>query len=204
MVGSGVSMKTITKILVSFLCLATPALAQNPVPAGHASSLNASVGYTYLSLGSPSSPRVGLNGLDLAVTANVFPRLGVTADCSYALSSRGSGTGRTEVLSYLFGPVFFPARHRGILTYVRGLVGGARVSGPIVSNGAAFAPGWVNNSSWAFGGGVEYSEAHSIHFRVGADYQHTQFFDSSAAIRGQNDLRTVVSVGYSFGLHRRR
>lgn len=197
-------MKTIMKILVSFLSLAASALAQNPVAPAHASILNASVGYTYLNLGMPSSSRVGLNGLDMAVTANVLPHLGVTADCSYALSSRGSGTGRSEVLSYLFGPVFYPARHRGILTYVRGLVGGTRVSGPILSNGAAIGSSWANEPSWALGGGVEYSVADSIRFRVGADYQRTQFFGLPVAFRGQNDLRTVVSVVYSFGIHRRR
>jgi opacity protein-like surface antigen len=198
-------MKTFPRILTCFLIFAAPALAQSPRITGTAAIVNASVGYTYLSLEMPSSPRIDLNGIDLSVTANFLHRLGATADLSYARSSIVSVTGHpADVLTYLVGPVFYPTRHGKLQTYVRGLFGGARVAGPILFSNGGVASSWVNKPAWALGAGVEYRTFGSFSVRAGVDYVHTNYFDSSVAIRGQNNFRSVVGVVYDFGSQRRR
>jgi opacity protein-like surface antigen len=87
------------------------------------------------------------------------------------------------------------------------LVGGAKVSGPILtSDGTILLGGWTTSYAWAVGGGVEYWVTDSMAIRTGADYLRTAFYDSSLVVRGQSNLRTTASVVYYFGRrpHRRR
>jgi hypothetical protein len=66
--------------------------------------------------------------------------------------------------------------------------------------------GHVHYPAWAFGGGAEYSISPAFAFRVSIDYLHTHFYNSSGAVRGQNDLRVVNSFVYYLGAssrHRR-
>jgi opacity protein-like surface antigen len=58
--------------------------------------------------------------------------------------------------------------------------------------------GYANNLSWALGGGVEYQVSPSVAFQVSGDYLHTSYFNSNAAMQGQNNLRIVCSAVYSF------
>jgi outer membrane immunogenic protein len=179
--------------------------ARAPMIAGKAMRVKASVGYAYTSLAMSSSNRVNLSGADATLTADLSPHFGVTADSSYERASNVFNTGRhADVLSYLAGPVFYPTRSERLTTYVHSLVGGARVTGPIPTNGGSFSAGYVNKLSWAFGGGIEYLLSRSIAVRIGGDYQHTYFFNSDVAIRGQNNLRAVCSVVYSLWQHPER
>jgi len=85
------------------------------------------------------------------------------------------------------------------------LVGGARVSGPILTNGGTILlGGWTTGYAWAVGGGVEYWVTDSMAIRTGADYLRTSFYDSSLAVRGQSNLRTTATVVYYFGEPTRR
>ena len=80
---------------------------------------------------------------------------------------------------------------------------GAKVSGVIPLNTGGFATGYVHHIAWAFGGGIEHWFSDSMAVRVSADAIHTSFYDSSLAIRGQYDLRTMWSVAYYFGRQKR-
>jgi len=145
-----------------------------------------------------------MNGVGASITGALSPRHGVTVDLSYTRASNVFGTGRhSDVLSYLGGPVFYPTRRRELVTYVHGLLGGAKVSGVIPLNTGGFATGYVHHVAWAFGGGIEHWFSDSMAVRVNADAIHTSFYDSSLAIRGQYDLRTMWSVTYHFGRQKR-
>jgi len=145
-----------------------------------------------------------MNGVGASITGALSPRHGVTVDLSYMRASNVFGTGRHgDVLSYLGGPVFYTTRRRELVTYVHGLFGGAKVSGVIPLNTGVFATGYVHHVAWAFGGGIEHWFSDSMAVRVSADAIHTSFYDSSLAIRGQYDLRTMWSVAYYLGRQKR-
>jgi opacity protein-like surface antigen len=190
----------------------TPRHHNDPVPAARAPvfgrrdpKVTASVGYAFTNLSMPSSNRVNLSGVDAAVTADLSTRLGVTANPSYVRASNVLDTGQhVDVLSYLVGPVFYPARRGRLATYAHALVGGARVSGVIPFNGTGNETGYVNKWSWAIGGGIEYQVSRSVALRSGGDYQHTYFYNLNSAIRGQNDFRVVSSVVYTLWQHPER
>ncbi|MHB8501429.1 MAG: outer membrane protein [Candidatus Acidiferrales bacterium] len=167
--------------------------------------ISASVGYAYLSLDMPSSGRVNLSGINAAVTADILPRIGVTADFTYARAANLFDTGHhVDLLSYLGGPVFYPTRARRLTTFVHALIGGARVTGVVPSSGNTYLTGYTNRLSWALGGGAEYQASPSIAFQVSGDYLRTGYFNSNAAIRGQSNLRIVCGMVYSFWKHPER
>jgi opacity protein-like surface antigen len=178
----------------------TPRESREPLFAAHrpvfvpgGMDLKASVGYTYTSLSVSPATRSNLSGVNAAlITENLH--FGYTAESSYVRAGNVLSTGNdATVLSYLGGAIFYPVAHNKLRPYVRGLAGGARVTGPIVSSSADLT-GFVNKFSWAVGGGVEYRVSHSFAFRSGADYQHTYFYDTVTTIRGQNNFRAVFSL----------
>jgi opacity protein-like surface antigen len=119
----------------------------------------------------------------------------------YARASNVLDTGRhSDVLTYLAGPVFHHTVRRSFDSYVHVLVGGARVSGPVLTNsGTILLGGWTTGYAWAVGGGVEYWVTDSMAIRTGADYLRTSYYDSSLAIRGQSNLRTTAALVFYFG-----
>ncbi len=179
----------------------TRASAQSPVPAAIGPVIDVSLGYSYIIHEYGTSNRVGLNGADASFTMGTSPRLAIRADLGYARAANVLGSGRhSDVFSYIAGPVLYPSTHRHIVTYLHGLVGGARVTGPIFLNGGGPpASGFANEFAWAPGGGAEYWTSDSMAIRTGLDYMRTAYFDASQAIRGQNNIRATVSVVYFFG-----
>jgi len=173
---------------------------RGPATAGKAKTIDASLGYAYLSGGESFSNRMRLNGVDASFTIR-NSRLGIRADMGYARAANALGTGHhSDLLSYLAGPVFYPTRHRRFDTYIHVLVGGARVSGPVrLKAGAILLGGWATGYAWAVGGGVDYWFSDSLAIRSGADYLRTAYYDPSLAVRGQNNIRTTASVVYFFG-----
>jgi hypothetical protein len=193
-------MRTSYKIFLCFLLHATRMLAQSPHAAARAPSINASFGYSYLNLAIPPSNRVGLKGAGAAVTANLFPRLGVRADLSFVRASNVVGSGyHSDVLSYLAGPVLYPLRHRRFGAYLEGLVGAARLTGVAYFPGGGFSRGWANKLSWEFGGGTEYRISEALSLRAGVGAQHIASFNSSGAMRGHYDYRATTSLVFSIG-----
>ena len=191
-------MRAVCALLLCLFVYSTQAEAQVPVAAGMSPAINVSAGYSYVSLSSPASSRIWLNGADVSATADFSRHIGVRADLGYVRASNVFGSGNhADVLSYLGGPVLYPTRHRHLVTYAHGLIGGARVTGAIPSGGG-FSSGFVNKLSWAFGVGAESRVSSSMALRVGADYLHTVYFDTSGIIRGQANLRIVGSIVYYF------
>ncbi len=195
------SMKTIFITLFCSMLCPTHASAQSPVAAATGRTIEVSLGYSYISRRESYSNRVGLNGADVGFTIGLNPRLAIRADLGYAWTGNVLGSGRrSDVFSYMAGPVLYPSAHRHFVTYLHGLVGGARVTGPIPFNGGGFAGwGWANELAWAVGGGAEYWVSNSMAIRTGVDYLRTASFDTLVTIRGQNNIRTTASMVYFFG-----
>jgi opacity protein-like surface antigen len=147
------------------------------------------------------SNRVGLNGADISITVGLYSRVALRGDLGYARAANVFGSAHhSDVLSYLAGPVFYPTTHRHVDTYIHALMGGARVTGPILLNGGGIAKGsWANQFAWAVGAGGEFWVSDSVAIRTGVDYLRTAYYDSSLLIRGQNNIRTTASVVYFFG-----
>ena len=83
---------------------------------------------------------------DTAVTALILPRVGVTADLTYVRASNSLDLGHhADVLSYLTGPVYYPVRAGRLTSFVHGLIGGARVTGPIPAGANSFLGGGYAN-----------------------------------------------------------
>ncbi len=177
-----------------------PIRSQTPVATARSKTIEIGLGYSYVSQLGNQSKRLGLRGEDATFTIG-FSRLGITADVGYARASNVLGTGRhSAVLTYLAGPVFYHTLHRRFDSYVHVLVGGAKASGPILTNGGSILlGGWTTGYAWAVGGGVDYWLTGSMAIRTGADYLRTPFYDSSLAVRGQSNLRTTAAVVYYFG-----
>jgi hypothetical protein len=199
------NMKITPKISLCFLFFAHPAFAQLPRPAAVVPSFKVSAGYESISLDMPSATRVGLDGFNVDLTRDVIPRLGATVSIGYSRATNTFGSGHhSDALTYFVGPVFYPTQGRTMKTYLRVLVGGAKIGGPIQLNGGGFAWGYVNKPSWAIGGGVEYRTMQHIYFRTGVEYLRTSFIGPSLTIKPQNNIRTSVSVGYIFGGRRQQ
>ena len=180
--------------------------AQSPVAAATGRRIDVSLGYSYVSRGSSHSNRVSLSGADASGTMGLYSRLALRADLGYARAANVQGTDRhSDVLSYLAGLVYYPTTRRHVDTYIHALVGGARVTGPILLNDGGFlSGGWANKIAWAVGGGADYWVSDSMAIRTGVEYMRTVYFDSSLAIRGQNNIRTTATVVYFFGRRSRR
>jgi opacity protein-like surface antigen len=198
-------MRTIFPTLFCFLVCVAHASAQSPVAAARGRSFDVSLGYSYISRFDSYSNQTGLNGADATISVPIHTHLTIRADLGYARAANVLGTSRhSDVLTYLAGPVFYPTTRRHFNTYVQALMGGARVTGPILLNGGGFLPGaWVNRFSWAVGGGAEYWIADSMAVRTGADYLRTAYFDTAQTIRSQNNLRVTFAVVFYFGMRSR-
>jgi opacity protein-like surface antigen len=181
--------------------LPSPVLSQ--VVAANGPVVNAAVGYSYLDLSGTPNNRVGLSGADANLGVDFGSRLGMRLDVGYSRGSNVLGSGRhADVLSYVAGPVVYPIHHRKWTAYAEGLVGAARVTGPIPSaNG--FLGAYVNKLAWVLGGGLEYDVSFSWALRVGSEYLHTTYFTTPTTIGGQNNMRAVAEIVHRFGGRRR-
>ena len=176
--------------------------SSRPVAAATGRLIEVSLGYEYVNLDMPSSGRVNLSGVNSTMTADILPRIGVTADFGYARAANLLDTGHhVDVLSYLAGPVFYPVRAGRLTTFIHGLIGGARVTGVVPTSDSTDLLGYANRVSWAMGGGVRYQVTPNVAFQISSDYLRTGYVNSNAAIRGQNNVRTVCGVVYSFWKH---
>jgi hypothetical protein len=193
-------MRNISGLFLLFALYVPTTTAQSPHAAAIGSHISASLGYSFTSLAVPSSNRIGLNGIDAALTIDVIPHLGARVDLGYVRASDVFNSGNhSDILSYLAGPVFYPVRHRNLAIFAQGLIGAARVTGAVPLSSGGFLTGYVNQFAWAVGTGFEYHVYESIGFRIGADYLHTRYSDPSLVIRGQSNVRVTGSFVYFFG-----
>lgn len=178
-----------------------PALSQ--VVAANGPVVNAAVGYSYLEMSQAPNSRVGLNGADANLGIDFGSRLGMRLDVGYSRGSNVLGSGRhADVLSYVVGPVVYPVHCRKWTAYAEGLLGAARVTGPI-PNANGFLGAYVNKLAWVLGGGLEYDVSSSWALRVGSEYLHTSYFTTPTRIGGQNNMRAVAEIVHRFGGRRR-
>lgn len=203
-------MNTVAKLalLVPFLGapLFAPSVgAQAPLTTGTGPSIETHAGFAYLQQPIPTSGRIPMYGIDSGATVRVSRRFGVRFDLGYARASDVLSSGHhSDILSYLGGPVFYPLTTGRLQTYVHFLAGGARVTGVTPYNQSQFITGYANEFAWAGGGGLEVRTSRDTAVRLGADYLHTSYFDPSAALHGQGNLRAVVSFVYFLGRTSRR
>jgi opacity protein-like surface antigen len=189
-------------VLLAALCLSIlgMAKAQEPLPAGRSSSVDASVGYAYLRVNLPSSGYVGMNGIDGAGTAKIWRMVGVRADLCYAQSGNLLGSRyHNDWFSYLGGPVAYPYQHKRTSLYAQALIGGARLAGVNAAEGGGLFRGMVNKVSWSFGGGGEFQIDPNLAVRAGGDYIRAAFFDQAGLIKGEWNGRATVTLVYTFG-----
>ena len=62
--------------------------------------------------------------------------------------------------------------------------------------------GYVNHPGWAGGAGFQVRISQSMAMRPEVEYVRTSFFNSNVAFQGQTDLRTTLSLIYTFGRRR--
>jgi hypothetical protein len=176
-------------------------ISQTTAAAGYAPTFKVSAGYSVISLGMPSSGRAALGGMNAGISVDSNRRFGAKLDLGYAHASNVFSTGHgMSVLSYLVGPVFYPSEGTSLRTHVHLLLGGARVAGPFANANGRLNIGQVHYPAWALGGGAEYRLSPAFGFRLGVDYLHTHFFNSSGAVHGQQDIRVVNSIVYYPGM----
>lgn len=176
-------------------------LKQTPLPAGYARVLKLSAGYSVTSLALPSSTRLALSGGNLTTSVDSGKRFGATLDLDYAVASNVFKSGHhTDMFTYLVGPAFYPSRGNSLTTFVNLLGGGARVAGPFPDGTGGLNSGHVHYPAWAVGGGAEYRLSRAFGFRVTVDYLQTHFYNPSAVVRAQNDIRIVNSIVFYPGM----
>jgi len=198
-------MRIMGKIAVCILFLFAPLVAQRfvssvPPVAATGPVFEASAGYTYLALDTPSQQRVGLSGVDANGFLDFNSRWGMMVDSSYARAGNVLGTGHSaNVLSFLIGPVFYPLDYGNTRIFVHTLAGVSLVNSAVPVKGTYYLGGTVTRFSYAVGGGIERTVAGPLAIRVGADYLRTTFADSTAEMRFQNNLRFVTGFVIRFG-----
>jgi hypothetical protein len=175
------------------------AIIRKKTPAARFKTIELGLGYAYMSPAENQSKRLGLRGADASLTIGLS-RLSIKTDVGYVRASNVLGTGRhSDALSYVAGPVFHLTTRRNFSTYVHSLVGGARVSGPILANGGLILlGGWTTGYAWAVGGGAEYWLTDSMAIRTGADYLRTAYYDSSLVVRGTRQPQNNGDGGLLF------
>jgi opacity protein-like surface antigen len=198
-------MRIMGKIAVCILFLLAPLLAQRfvtsaPPVAATSPVFEASAGYTYLALDTPSRQRVGLSGVDANGFVDFNPRWGMMVDSSYVRAGNVLGTGHSgNVLSFLIGPQFYPVDFGNTRIFVHTLAGVSLVNSAVPVKGTYYLGGTVTRFSYAVGGGVEHTVAGPLAIRVGADYLRTTFANSTAAMQFQNNVRFVTGFVFRFG-----
>jgi hypothetical protein len=193
------------KIAVCICVWVAPLFAQHyvsstPPVAAAGTVFEASAGYDYLVLDTPSRKRIGVSGIDAQGYADFNSRWGMMVDTSYAragnvLDTQHSGT----VMSGLIGPVFYPVEYGNTRVFVHSLAGVSLVNSAVPVQDGYYLGGTIVRFSYAAGGGFERSLGGQVAVRVGGDYLRTTFANPTAVMRFQNNLRLVTSIVYRFG-----
>jgi hypothetical protein len=174
---------------------------EGPKISGVGPAVEGNLGFEFVDQAVPGqTTRVPMFGIDTGMTVGVSNRFGVRADLAYARSGAVFGSGsHSDIMSYLAGPVFYPVLGHRMAPYVEILGGGARVTGATPDVMGGYVRGFSNKFAWAGGGGIEVRAWRTSSVRIGADYLHTSYFDPTVAVRGQGNIRAVVSWTHYFG-----
>jgi hypothetical protein len=192
----------LSTLLIAPLLAQTHLFGGAPAAAATAPVFEASAGYTYLNMDTPSRQRVGFSGVDANGFVDFNPRLGMVVDVTYARAGNVLGTPHNgNVVSCLTGPVFYPVAFGNTRIFVHTLVGVSLVNSAVPVVGTNYLGGTITRFSYALGGGFERTISGPFAIRLGGDYLRTTFANPNAAMAFQNNLRIVTGVVYRFGRH---
>jgi len=192
------------KALACVLLFVAPLLAQSHLQGGApvgatGASVEASVGYAYLSMQLPSQ-RIGLTGLNATGLVKFGSRWGAMVGSTYASTANVLSTGHGgSFLSVMAGPVYYLKASEKNEIFVHGLGGASRIDAAVPTNGTQYLGGFVMHPSFSIGGGVEHYLFNSVAIRAQGDYVHTTFANSNDQLQGQNNLLLTTSIVYRFG-----
>lgn len=195
-------MRTMLKfsLLLAMLGVATRGSAQAPLIAGVAPVVEGGVGYTYMQSDVPSQGSIAMKGIMVSGSADLNAHFGAKLEAEYSRSFDAFQTGRSaDILTYMAGPVFYPVRRNRFSIHAQVLVGGARETGVNFESDGTLVRGYVNHPAWAGGVGFQYRISSALSLRPEVEYLRTSFFNSKVAIQGQTNLRTSLSLMYTFG-----
>jgi outer membrane immunogenic protein len=176
--------------LFSLACMATAAQESRP-------TTDLSLGYSYIRANPSTSgfPDFNANGGTASLAYNPRSWFGIAGEFGdYHVGQIGSTSVDTNLITYMFGPQFYFHRFSRFTPFVQELFGGAH------SNGAGFGvPGTRNSFAMAAGGGVDIPFRKHASIRLGpVDYLLTEFPETSAARKAQNNLRVSGGVRWRF------
>jgi len=195
-------MRAVLALSLLMLALSPAALAQSPLFAGMAPVYEGGVGYSYMGTSIPSSSgsSLGMNGILLSGNADFSRNFGLKLEAGYSRAFDAFNTGHSaDMLTYMGGPVFYPLRHRRLAVFAQALFGGARETGVNVDKNGTLLLGFVNRFAWSGGLGFQYRLTPALSVRAQAEYLRTTFFNSNVELQGQNNIRTSLSLVYTFG-----
>lgn len=195
-------MKTMSKLclLLVILGLASQARAQGTVIAGVAPVIEEGIGYTYTKSAVPSQGNLAMFGVLLSASADLNSHFGAKLQAGYSRSTDAFQTGRVaDSLTYMAGPVVYLVRRPGFSIHAQLLGGGARVTGVNFESDGTLVRGYVNHFAWAGGAGFQFRISPALSLRPEFEYLRTSYFDSTVSIKGQTNLRTSLSLMYTFG-----
>jgi opacity protein-like surface antigen len=195
-------MRTILKLwlLLVALGLASQVRAQGPVVAGIAPVVEGSIGYSYMKSNVPSQGNMAMKGILASASRDLNAHFGAKLEVGYWRSFDAFQTGRkADILTYMVGPVFYPVRRHKFDIHAQVLLGGARETGVNFESDGTLVRGFVNYFAWAGGAGFEYRISEALSLRPEIEYLRTSFFNSNVAVQGQPNLRTSLSMAYTFG-----
>lgn len=195
-------MKTMFKIwlLLVSLGFVSQVRAQGPVIAGVAPVVEGGIGYSYLKANVPSQGNLTMFGIQASGSADLNTRMGVKMEVGYSRSNDVFQTGRSaDILTYMAGPVFYLIRRPSFSIHVQALAGGARETGVNFESDGTMVRGFANQLAYAGGVGFQFRVTPALSLRPDVEYLHTSFFNSSVAVQGQPNIRTTLSLIYTFG-----
>ena len=195
-------MKTILKrwLLLITLGVASQVRAQGPAIAGLAPVVEGGIGYSYMQSNVPSQGNLAMKGILLSGSGDLNARFGAKLEVGYSRSFDAFQTGRSaDILTYMGGPVFYPVRRGKFDIHAQVLLGGARETGVNFESDGTLVRGYVNHFAYAGAAGFQYRISEALSLRPEVEYLRTSFFNSNVAIQGQPNLRTSLSLMYTFG-----
>jgi hypothetical protein len=144
-----------------------------------------------------------MKGAVASASGDLSPRIGVKLEVGYSRSFDAFQTGRVaDVLTYMGGAVLYAIRRPRFDVHVQVLAGGARETGVNFESDGTLVRGYVNHPAWAGGAGFQYRISSALSLRPEVEYLRTSYFNSNVAIQGQTNLRTSISMIYTFGRQR--
>jgi len=187
-------------LLLVLLGLAPQGRAQAPAIAGVAPVIEWGIGNTYMQSTVPSQGKMAMTGILISGSEDINAHFAAKLEVGYSRSFDAFQTGRSaDILTYMGGPVFYPVRLSKFSIHTQVLVGGARETGVNFENDGTLVRGYVNHPAWAGGAGIQFRISPSLSLRPEIEYLRTSFFNSNVAIQGQPNLRTSLSLMYTFG-----